>query len=220
MQWNQCSAADLVRRNSLDTCFRRLWTDISCLYLEVFSFKLRPVWLDRLENYNPQVLKKLLNLHDFLLYMNVNISYSLRVCKNESQYVAGVNDGRHIFSSLVLIIQMWWIGTTILTHSVSEYATQADWVTESNTSLQSFEDSRCNWLNHTTWFHSNPALPRTILLHFILIYCIVIAMLAVWWSQKHGHISHYTSGILLSWKTKNQLVFFCINCEHLRPSSF
>ncbi len=44
----------------------------------------------------------------------------------------GVDEGRHLFSSLVWIMQTWWLGTTILTHSNSEYATQADWVTESN----------------------------------------------------------------------------------------
>ncbi len=54
------------------------------------------------------------------------------------------------FSSLVSIMQTWWLGTTMLTHSDSEYATQADWVTESNTSLWRFEHSRCDWLNHTT----------------------------------------------------------------------
>ncbi len=51
------------------------------------------------------------------------------------QDVLGVDDGCHLFSSLVSIIQTWWLGTTILTHSDSEYATQADWVTETNTSL-------------------------------------------------------------------------------------
>ncbi len=64
----------------------------------------------------------------------------------------GVDEGCHIYSLLVLIIQTWWLGTTIQTHSDSEYATQADCVTESNTSLRSFE--HCHWLNHTTWFHS------------------------------------------------------------------
>ncbi len=62
-----------------------------------------------------------------------------------------VDDGRHLFSSLVLIIQTWWLGTAILTHSDSEYATQADWVTESNTSLQSFEHSHCDWCCPGVW---------------------------------------------------------------------
>ncbi len=33
------------------------------------------------------------------------------------------------------------------------------------------------------------------------------AMYTVWWSQIHGYISSYTSGILLSWKKKNQCIF-------------
>ncbi len=87
------------------------------------------------------------------------------------KWVHGVDEGHHLFSSLVSIIQTWWLGTTILTHSDSEYATQADWVTKSNTSLRRFKHSRCDWLNHTTWFHSNPALPdsmefESILFHF------------------------------------------------------
>ncbi len=74
------------------------------------------------------------------------------------QHVLGMDDGCHLYSSLVSIIQMWWLGKTILTQW---YATQADWVTESNTSLWRFEHSRCDWLNHTTWFHSNWAYPKT-----------------------------------------------------------
>ncbi len=95
------------------------------------------------------------NLHDFLLYINVIISYFFRVCNNQSQHVDGVDEGRHLYSSLVLIILTWWLGTTIHAHSDNEYATQADWVTESDTSLRSFEHSSCDSLNHTTWFHSN-----------------------------------------------------------------
>ncbi len=43
----------------------------------------------------PQVLKKIIN--DFLLYINVIISYPLRVCKNESHHV---DEGRHLYLSL------------------------------------------------------------------------------------------------------------------------
>ncbi len=71
-----------------------------------------------------------------------------------------MDEGHHLFSSLVSIIQTWWIGTSILTQSDSEYATQAERVTKSNNmSLPRIEHSRCDWLNHTTWFHSNPACP-------------------------------------------------------------
>ncbi len=81
----------------------------------------------------------------------------------------------------------------------------------------------CDWLNHTTWFHSRRALPRSmefesILLHFFTQYSLQYAMLAVWWLQIHGYISPYTSGILLSWKTKNSLYFLASACEHLSPS--
>ncbi len=92
------------------------------------------------------------NLYDFLLYINVIISYSFRVCKNESHHI---DEGCHLYSSLVSIIQTWWLGTTIHTHSDSEYATQADWVTESNASLRSLDHSRCDQLILNTWFHSN-----------------------------------------------------------------
>ncbi len=156
-------------------CFQRLQLDINCLYLEVFTFKLRAAWSDR--SGAQKDIKS--NLHDFLLYINIIISYSFRVYKNESQQEDGVDERHHLYSSLVSIIQMWWLGTTIHTHSDSEYATQADWVTKSNMSLRSFEYSSSDWLNHTTWFHSNryitTALPRSmefesILLHFFTQY--------------------------------------------------
>ncbi len=102
----------------------------------------------------------------------------------------------------------------------------------------------CDWLNHTrwfngscrripcgmvaaihTWFHSNPALPRSmgfesILFHFWTQYRCQYAMKTVWWSQIHWHISPFTSGILLSWKTKNLFVFFCINVWTLVTFTF
>ncbi len=116
---------DLVRRNIL--CLIYSFDRIS-LYLhnvEVFSFKLCAAWSDCQENY---ILKS--NLHHFLLYINILISYSFRVCKNESQHVYGMDAGRHLYLSLVSIIQTWWLSTTIHTHSDSEYTIQADWVIE------------------------------------------------------------------------------------------
>ncbi len=82
-----------------------------------------------------------------------------------------------------------------------------------------------DWLNHTTWFPSNRALPRSMefdsmLLHFFTQYRYQYAMQAVWWSQIHGHISPYTSGILLSWKTKKRFVFFHINLWTLVTFTF
>ncbi len=88
------------------------------LYLEVFSFKFRAAWSDRLENYILKCSQKdnKSNLHDFLLYINVIISYSFRVC------------GQH---------GAWMNAAIFIRH------------------CESFEHSRCDWLNHTMWSHGN-----------------------------------------------------------------
>ncbi len=59
------------------------------LYLEEFSFKLRAAWTDRLENYISGAQKyNKHNLHFYILYINIIISYSFRVC---SQHGAWMN---------------------------------------------------------------------------------------------------------------------------------
>ncbi len=51
------------------------------LYLEAFSFKLRAAWSDHLENYISGAQKyNKHNLHVYILYINLIISYSFRVC--------------------------------------------------------------------------------------------------------------------------------------------
>ncbi len=136
----------------------------------------------------------------------------------------GVDEGHHLLSSLVSIIQIWWLGTTILTHSDSEYAIQAVWVTDSNTSLRRFEHSHCDWLKpyNVVPLESRAAPKNGIWVNIVSFLntiqtpiCYVGCLSTVWWSQKYGHISSYTSGILLSWKTKNQFVFFRINLRTL-----
>ncbi len=88
------------------------------LYLEVFSFKLRAAWSDHLENYISGAQKyNKHNLHVYILYINILISYSFRVC---SQH--GVLMNAAIF---------------YIRHR------------------ESFEHSRCDWLNLTTWSHGN-----------------------------------------------------------------
>ncbi len=95
-------------------------------------------------------------------------------------------------------------------HSDSDYATQANWVTKSNTSLPSFEYSSCDWLIHTTLFHSNRYHHRAVPKHGIL-----VNIASFFKSQIHGHISPYTSGILLYWKQKISLYFCASTWEHL-----
>ncbi len=59
------------------------------MYLEVFSFKLCAAWTDHLENYISGAQKhNKHNLHVHILYINVIISYSFRVC---SQHGAWMN---------------------------------------------------------------------------------------------------------------------------------
>ncbi len=131
---------DLVGRNSMPY----IGLISSSLYLEVFSFKLRAAWSDCLENYISGAQKH--NKHVYILYINVIISYSFRVC---SQHHA------------------WMNAAIFIRH------------------CESFEHSRCDWLNHTMWSQGNwrthntetpelvntQPLPRslefeTILLHF------------------------------------------------------
>ncbi len=53
------------------------------MYLEVFSFKLCAAWSDRLENYISGAQKhNKHNLHVYILYINVIISYSFQKKKN------------------------------------------------------------------------------------------------------------------------------------------
>ncbi len=65
----------------------------SSLYLEVFSFKLRAAWSDRPENYISGVQKhNKHNLHVYILYINVIISYSFK--EKTSMWM---DDGRHLY---------------------------------------------------------------------------------------------------------------------------
>ncbi len=93
------------------------YIDQLSLYLEVFSFKLYAAWSDRLDNYisGAQNNNKH-NLHVYILYINVIISYSFTV---GSQHGA------------------WMNATIFIRHS------------------ESFKHSRCDWLNHSIWFHGN-----------------------------------------------------------------
>ncbi len=82
----------------------------------------------------------------------------------------------------------------------------------------------CDWLNHTTWFHSNRYIHSAAQRHGIwaniasFLYTIQMPicyvgclLLANTWN---------TPGILLSWKTKNQFVFFLINLWTLVTFTF
>ncbi len=138
-----------------------------------------------------------------------------------------MDEGHHLYSSLVSIIQKWWLGTIIHTHSDCEYVTQADRVTESNMSLRSFEHRHCDWLNHTTWFHSNQfshsVAPKlgiwvniasflyTIQTGKCYVGCLMIA-------NTWTYISLYISNTAIVENKTSDCIFSASTCEHLWPS--
>ncbi len=88
------------------------------LDIEVFSFELRAAWSDHLENYISGAQKyNKHNLHVYILYINVIISYFFRV---SSQH--GV-----LMNAIIFYIHH----------------------------RESFEHSRCDWLNHTMWYQGD-----------------------------------------------------------------
>ncbi len=81
----------------------------------------------------------------------------------------------------------------------------------------------CDWLNHTTWFHYNQALPcsmefESMLLHFFYIIqspiCYVgCLMIAITWIYIFLYLRN--TAIL---ENKKSLYFLVSTCEHLWPS--
>ncbi len=168
------------------------------MYFEVFFFKLCAAWSDRLENYISGAQKhNKHNLHVYILYINVIISYSFRVCSQHGAWINTASFIRH---------------------------------------CESFEQSRCDWLNHTTWSHGNcrthsmetlklvntQPLPRsmefeTILLHF-LHNTDVNMQYRLFSDRKYMYIYlpiHQEYGYL--GKQKNCLFSPSSTCEHLWP---
>ncbi len=122
------------------------------LYLEVFYFKLCAAWTDRLENYISGAQKhNKHNLHVYILYTNVIISYFFRDCKNESQHV----DGWRV-PSLFIITNVsrtaaaigWTIpcdSTEIAEHIVQRYSNQYN---------HSADPKRGMWINIVSFFYT------------------------------------------------------------------
>ncbi len=115
------------------------------------------------------------NLHDFLLYINIIISYS--------------------FKEFAKMIACMWTGNATILNELL----YCDWLKHNHVVLQKYS--------------SHPLLRSMEFQHIYFIFytiqmpvcCVGCLMVANTWT------SPYTSGILLSWKTKNELVFFRIN---------
>ncbi len=135
-------------------CFRRLRSDISCLYLEEFSFKLRVAWSDRLENY---ILRcaEIINLTAWfaVLHQRIYFIFLQRVCSKV--ILPGCPDEcRHL---------IYVIATDYLNHTT--WSNGSCWrIPRGVVAFLLFHADQvmCDWLNHTTWFHSNRALPRSL----------------------------------------------------------
>ncbi len=127
------------------------------------------------------------------------------------------------FLSLVSIIQTWWLGTTILTHSDSEHTTQPDRLTKSNTSFHCEDLSIAAVIGWTiprgsTRIERYPEtwnLRQYIASFFYTIQTPICYVGCLMIANTWTYISIY---ILLSWKTKICLYFSASMCEHLWPS--
>ncbi len=134
-------------------CFRRIRSDISCLYLEIFSYKLRAARSDHLQKY-------ILSCTEI-----INLNCMIFCCISTQLF--------HIPSEFTKMIASacGFVGIAFFIHHF-EHSRCVLAEPYHVVSCFRFDQVMCDWLNHTMWFHLNSALPRrmefeSILLHFL-----------------------------------------------------
>ncbi len=154
-------------------------------------------------------------MHDFLFYINLIIPYSFQSLQTKS--------------NTVWSWMYWWVPPFYLSHCNCDWLnhtygpTEMVFVYHVVWSLPScFQWTRLCVIGWTiprgsTQIQCSPGAWNLTQCCFIF-----FTQYATWavWSQIHGYISPYTARILLSWKTKNQFVFFHINLSTLVTFTF